>query len=191
MRISTIDPASSRTQRKNDSEKACRRSSQVVKVTVDLRRRTDTERVSEWRNETVPLRAHQASPLLHDSVGPRDWSGASVTSGRLVEENPFALSTCPLSLLDSSNPSQASIIVSYDYSLPRHPFTSFVSLAPGLSDNSMEPIRWFEEHGLTPSRLVRAIFNNYFDTPIQHFEGGFIASNVCRIRSNKILRRKQ
>lgn len=71
----------------------------------------------------MPLRAHQPSPLLHGPAGPRDWSSASVRSGRLVEENPFALSACPLSLLKSSNPSQASIIVSYDYSLPRHPFT--------------------------------------------------------------------
>lgn len=32
-------------------------------------------------------------------------------------------------------------------------------------------------------RLARAIFNNYFDTPIHYFEGRFIALSVCCTRS--------
>lgn len=106
-----------------------------------LRRQTDTERMSEWRNETSVPKGALASPLLHGPAGPQDWLDASVTSGRLVEENPFALSACPLSLPDSSNPSRASIIVSYDYS-PSPPLYRESPSYRSRRDNGMEPIRW-------------------------------------------------
>lgn len=102
------------------------------------------------------------------------------TSDRLVGTNPLVLSRCPFSLFDSSNPSQASIIVSYDCFLPRHPFTESPSsrARPGLPANT-EPIRWFEENWAYAPRLVHTIFNNYFDTP-RYFQRGFTATDVCR-----------
>jgi len=67
--------------------------------------------------------------------------------------------------------------------------SSFVSLAPGLSDNGTDTL--IRRTRAYASQLARTIFNNYFDTLIHYSEGGFIAPNVCHAqgccRSNEAL----
>jgi len=80
------------------------------------------------RNRPRPhIRARKGAPTLptphvDPDSGPTIGREHRFAPGRLVATNPLALSLCPLPLL-GGNPSRASIIVSYDCSLPRHPFT--------------------------------------------------------------------
>jgi len=82
-------------------------------------------------------RAAKGAPTLPTTTWPDRVPGLV---GRIGYVEPIGRSEpfCPFrralsSLLDRGNPSRASIIVSYDCSLPRHPFTeSLLRLAPGL-----------------------------------------------------------
>lgn len=126
--------------------------------------------MSEWRNETVPLRAHQPSPPPRGPTGPRDWSGASVTSNRLVAANPFALSACPLFLTRSRQPF-ASIHHRILWLLSPSPPLYQESPSPrsrqGCRDNDTEPIR----RKLACASAIGPCARFLINISIRYFEG--------------------
>lgn len=79
---------------------------------------------------------------------------------------PFCLFSVPSPpLLDRDNPSRASIIVSYDCSLPRHPFTeSLLRLARAGVAGIMARNRYAENWLTRRDWSMCEIFNKYFDT---------------------------
>lgn len=130
------------------------------------RPRTDTERMSEWRNEIVPLRTHE--PLPTTTKAPRasmigrthskfafDWPSR--------KKNPLALPPLPLSLSRRAIQPFAHPSSYLMTDLPRHPFLRLSPYAPHggekkgyVSDNGTEPIRSVRENGFTRRHWFRA-----------------------------------
>jgi len=142
------------------------------------------------RNRPRPhIRAPKGAPTLptphvDPDSGPTIGREHRFVPGRLVGHEPFSPFAVP------SLPTRRQPFANIHHRVlwllsPSPPLyrASFVSRArPGSPNNGTEQIRWFGGNGAYASRLVRAIFNNYFDTP-RYFPRGFATIGVCRERA--------